>query len=113
MLELGGKRPIVNWTPQNIRMFTSSDTIFIDKNEDGYSRSYYCQFVKFERGVVHGIVIAKDSSGSVCNRNYTEYGTFEVGQPIRARLDHCLLWGRKPNEKMDRCQWFNKEGFAE
>jgi hypothetical protein len=112
MLELGGKRPMINWTHQNIRMFTSSDTIFIDKNEHGYDRSYHCQFVKFERGVVHGVVIVKDSSGSKATRNYTEYGEIGVGQPIRARLDHCLLWGRKPGEHVDRCQWFNKEGFA-
>ena len=112
MLELGGKRPIVNWTPKNIREFMPDDTVYIMKNERGYNRSYHCQFVKFEHGMVHGIVIARDSSGSKANRNYIEYGEIGVSQSIKARLNHCLLWGKKPQENYDRCQWFNKGGFA-
>ena len=94
-----------NFTYKNISEFTPEDTIYIQGGSSQFPVSWLCQFIKFEKGIAHGIKI----STSVNPTCYTR----EVGEEISARLDKCYLFGKsKPDDKWSHANWFDVLGFA-
>lgn len=95
----------VNLNNKTIREFTTNDTIYIAKMKSGFQTIYFCQFVKFEKGMVHATIISEDDMGY--NRPESKKGQF-----ISSRIVKCLLWGKDENDSHERCHWFQKEGWA-
>lgn len=95
----------INITTKNIRDFVvGKDTIYLQKNDAGYSYHYLCKFKKFEKGIVTGIIINKDNrDNTVCS---------QAGEEISARLTKCYLKGKlKETDTNDhQCRWFDKDG---
>jgi hypothetical protein len=91
---------IENITTKNIKEFTPTDTIYINKMIGCYSHIILCQFVKFERGIVTGIVIKTDR----------QYCTINKGESIKARLKKCCLFGKPKGASYSYCNWFNSKG---
>lgn len=96
---------IENLTDKNIREFTPKDTVYITRNNGGYSLHYYCQFNRIENGCVIGNTIS-------CYPNWWMHST-DTGKEVKARISKCYLFGK--DEKTDdwaRCHWFTKKGTA-
>jgi hypothetical protein len=93
------KDEIINVTTKNIREFVSGkDTIYISKNDAGFSYHYLCKFKKIEKGIVTGEIITDDKSR-------------RVGEEISARLTKCYLKGKlKDTDTNERACWFDKDG---
>ena len=93
---------LINYTSKHISEFTPEDTIYITKIISGFMYTYYCQFVKFERGVVYGNPIY------VVDRSYIN----NFPEEVKARLNKCYLWGNEPNSILSypHCHWFTKNG---
>lgn len=93
----------VNYTPKNIREFTPNDTIYIRKIVNDFSFAYYCQFVKYEKGIVHAKIISVTP----------DYIKLTKGKEITSHITKCYLWGNNSRKiNWNHCIWFDKDGFA-
>jgi len=97
------EKNISNITDKNIRDFGPEDTIYIKKIIGNYDYSYYCRFVKFEKGIVTAEIISH-------NRQYGR--NIDKGKIITTRPKNCYLWGKFSDDKYmyEGCHWFNKNG---
>lgn len=100
------RQEVVNYTTKNIREFQPGDTIYINKSiPSGHVVTWFCEFVKFERGVVYGKAIT-------ATPDWAFHKSTDTGKEIKARLSKCYLWG-KPNPSLlnyNHCNWFKKDG---
>jgi len=99
---------VVNYRPITIAELKPGDTIYISKNNDGVSCNYFCEFVKFEKGLVLGRQIW-------INPPCLDHLSYK-GREIRARLDKCYLWGVPEDADEDAinhpyCCWFRTKNL--
>ena len=92
-----------NLTDKPITEFTPEDTIYIKKRvtQQGHYANYLCQFVKFERGIVTGVVLDAEPF-------WVMHRTCLGKAQVTARLKSCYLWGHREG---DVCAWATVHWF--
>lgn len=83
----------LNFTDKNIREFAAGDTIYLKKNESGFTNMYFCKFIRFKQGIVEAEIISGEHNPKLIG--------FKCGKEIKARITNCYLWGIKPNSRYD------------
>jgi len=71
------------------------DTIYICKTQSGFSITYECSFVSYEKGIVTATIISCDHDWNIKTGNIT------------ARPSSCYLWGKGKNDNWAICHWFD------
>lgn len=97
----------VNLVYKNIKDFVLGDSLYMTITESaGHPTQFLCEFIKLEKGVVHGKVV-----GSTVNHSmYTH--RIKQGWEVKCRIDKCSLWGATADQKRDTTHWFDARGFA-
>lgn len=90
---------VVSEKLKDLDEFAKGDSIYIKKSEGGYGYIYLCKFVKFEKGVVEGLVVEAEGA----------YPKFKVGERITARYTQCALWTFSPVTGSNSFHWFKKD----
>jgi hypothetical protein len=91
---------------KDIRKMTSADTIYIKKMVNNFDYTFFCKFIKFEKGVVYGEII--DMSPDWAKSSWLH----ENGAIMKARPTKCYLWGKSKTAQWDHCNWFNSKGIC-
>lgn len=95
---------VINLQDKSLKDFGPKDTLYIRKNERGYSFHYLCQFIKMERGVVHAKVI-KSTDGRWMR-------DIDIPKTLSVKPYNCYLWGKdEDDDKWERCHWWKKDGW--
>lgn len=100
---------VVNYTTKPITEFKPGDLINVQKMRGGHGGKLYCQFVKYEKGIVTATVKGHDSGAQWLPTEFTN-----PGSTVTARLSKCYLWGNTPSDAdfnmgHPHCLWFDKD----
>lgn len=93
---------IINYTDKPITEFNSEDTFFGVKKSGEYEYTFFCQFVKFEKGILYGKVCGQIQPN---NHNSIWIGKeyFQQTSEISFRISKCYTFSNRG------CHWFKKD----
>ena len=92
-----------NHTDKYINDFTEKDTLYMQKNESGYSYTFTLQFLSFGKGVVTGKIIDLIQPNNL-KSVWLGKDQYEVGEEIKGKITKCYTF-----KKGQGCRWFGKD----
>lgn len=93
-----------NLNYKNITEFNSDDTIYITGGSPQFPTIYFCQFVKYEKGIVEGKIISVKTNPDLHSN--------EIGKSITGKLNKCSLFGETEHDHNTHFHFFDSIGFA-
>jgi len=85
-----------NMNLRALRNFREGETLYISRKMSGYIITFYCAFIKIEKGCVVARVLDAIP-------NWAKYGKPEI---VRARAKNCYVYGRGFGDDWTRAHWF-------
>ena len=106
---------IVNFKPVTIGGMQPGDTIYVTKMHGQCSVTHFCEFVKYEKGLVHARIISTHPDWAELQASAASTCPEAISNVITARLQKCYLWGRPPWTESDHrnayCCWFTTKNL--
>jgi hypothetical protein len=96
---------------KNFHTMKQGETYYTKKLVNNFDYTFFCKFVKFEKGIVYGEIVDM-------HPDYAKSSWIEEHDPImKSRPTKCYLWGlREKNQRMSDhdfcCHWFNSNGIC-
>lgn len=97
------KKEIENFTQKPISEFTTEDTLYIQKIVNDFIYTFLVKFVKFERGILTGIIL--DIQPNNIKNIWIKDTCYQNGVEISSRISKCYTYIHN-----EGCKWFKKEG---
>lgn len=95
-------KDINNFSLKPISQFTEDSTLYMQKQNNGYTYTFLLKFKSFSKGIVSGEIleIQPNYSDSLCLKG--EY--LKIGSTLSGKISKCYTF-----QKGYGCHWFKKE----
>ena len=98
-------KDINNFNLKVITDFSKEDTLYMQRNNNGYNYTFCLQFISFSKGKVTGKIldIQPNNNQSI----WLNKKLYRIGDEISTMISKCYTY-----QKNNGCHWFKKEDIG-